>query len=208
MSDPASVDVLSKIVAISDFLLRYAVTLAAVAALTVALIEAWKKLRDTLAKFHQRSLLRWIRNEHKKSGAYYVAQSDGVGNRSYDFVKAYEQLLLLTTGVGRGDDGTDNRLKLSVAQERSILGIYHRSVEFALFELEIDRLMGQIQDAADVALNNPDLYDDLFQFLTRSARVEDVGQWRSDVKNPMSVVLLCQIKILASDHVGKYNVMC
>ena len=60
MSDPTPVDLLSKIVTISDFLLRYAVTLAAVAALTVALIEAWKKLRDTLAKFHQRSLLQFL----------------------------------------------------------------------------------------------------------------------------------------------------
>ncbi len=48
MADPLSVDVLSRIVTISDFLLRYAVTLAAVAALTMALIEAWM-IRKRLA---------------------------------------------------------------------------------------------------------------------------------------------------------------
>jgi hypothetical protein len=29
-----------------------------------------------------------------------------------------------------------------------------------------------------------------------------------EVNRPLTLILLCQIKILASDHVGKYNVMC
>jgi hypothetical protein len=30
----------------------------------------------------------------------------------------------------------------------------------------------------------------------------------SGILIPVRLVLLCQIKMLASDHVGKYNVMC
>ncbi len=175
--------VLGSIAAISDFLLSYAGTLAALGALTVAIIEAWKKLLDSQAKFHRRSVLRWFENDQSSKQSHYFTQASANPAESglpvYDAGRGYEQLLLLTTGVGRAEQPDKRRYESSIAMERS--GTFHRSIEYALFELEVDRLMGQIQDAADVALNNPKLYPDLFQFLTRSALPDDVRNWVIEV---------------------------
>ena len=171
--------ILDSINHISDYLLKYAITLAAVAALTMALLEAWKKLFDTMAKFNRRSILGWVQDERGKSGKHYLVTA--TKGRDYVPNKAYSQLLLLTTGVG---EVNGDYLQKSVALDKERK--YDRSIEFALFELEIDRLMGQIQDASDVALNNPAIYRDLFLFLTRSALKEDVEKWQSDVRQSMS----------------------
>lgn len=175
--------VLGSITAISDFLLSYAVTLAALGALTVAVIEAWKKLRNSQAKFHRSSVLRWLQNDASGKERHYFTQPTArAPNRSLpesDSTQAYGQLLHLTTGLGNTDQHAQLRYANAVAMDRS--GVFHRSIEYALFELEIERLMGQIQDAADTALNNPRLYPDLFQFLTRGAQPEDVDQWLQEV---------------------------
>ncbi len=181
MADTAPV--LTSINAISGFLLGYAGTLAALGALTVALIEAWKKLLSSQAKFHRASVLRWFQNEQPDKKTHYLskappAQAPG-DLPAYDHGRGYDQLLQLTTGVGRAGTEQKQRYNDSVALEGK--GSFHRSIEFALFELEVDRLMGQIQDAADVALNNPKLYPDLFQFLTRSAQPKDVANWVAEV---------------------------
>jgi hypothetical protein len=186
--------VLGSLTEISDFILSYAITLAALGALTVALIEAWKKVWGTQAKFHRRSVLRWLQNEGTQNATtggvpntpapaparHYLAAPIaplGTDQQAYDAARCFEQLLLLTTGVGR--------YKPSVEGGRIT---YKRSIEFALFELELDRLMGQVQDAADIALNNPRLFPDLFQLLTRSADPTDVQRWLDDVQKPMTAL--------------------
>jgi hypothetical protein len=142
--------------------LSYAGTLAALGALTVAIIEAWKKLRDSQAKFHRSSVLRWFQNEggSKSKRHYFVQSSAGAATGDalpkFDPGQAFDQLLLLTTGIGRVAASSRRRYESSVDLDRRTfhVGVFYRSIEYALFELEIDRLMGQIQDAADVALNN------------------------------------------------------
>jgi hypothetical protein len=192
------VAVLDSLSEIKDFILSYAITLAALGALTVALIEAWKKLRDTQAKFHRRSVLRWLANEGTQGAttaagtrartpsrhylAAPVAPADG-GTSSYDAGRCFEQLMLLTTGVGSAAPDARARYQPAVEQGRAT---YHRSIEFALFELDLDRLMGQVQDAADIALNNPKRFPDLFHFLTRSASEEDVRKWLQEVEVPIA----------------------
>jgi hypothetical protein len=187
--------VLESLTGISDFILSYTITLAALGALTAAVIEAWKKLRDSQAKFHRRSVLRWLQNEsvgaaapagaapaplHPAPRTHYRAEP---GAGSYDAARCYEQLLLLTTGVGSIQELRGGRYAASVEMGWTT---YHRSIEFALFELELDRLMGQVQDAADIALNNPQRFPDLFLFLTRGASPDDVTNWVGDVDMPMT----------------------
>lgn len=177
--------VLESIRGISGFILDYAVTLAALGALTVALIEAWKKLRDSQAIFHRRSVLRWLNNDPGREtrwvkSAHYEA--DAVPDRGlgpYDSGRCFEQLLELTTGLRRAGKGEHSRYDTSRKRQWYRYG---RSVGFALFELELDRLMGQVQDAADIALNNPTMFPDLFGFLTRGAAADDVRDWLTDVK--------------------------
>lgn len=183
-AERAAAPVLASINDISAFLLTYAGTLAALGALTMAIIEAWKKLRDSQAKFHRSSVLRWFENEPERE-THYAAKTpprriDGeIGLPPYDHGCAYEELLMLTTGSGR--TGEERKRRYEVSRKLDSQGTFHRSIEYALFELEVDRLMGQIQDAADIALNNPKLYPHLFLFLTRSALPEDVANWVAEV---------------------------
>lgn len=168
---------------ISDFFLRYAATLAALGAMTVAIIEAWKKLLDSQAKFHRASLLRWMHNDAGKDSHYFTTAATPTRAADlppFDAGRAYDQLLHLCTGVGQ--PGAELRTRHTKSMERAQHGRYQRSIEYALYELEIDRLMGQIQDAADITLHNPRRYPDLFQFLTRSAAPEDVAQWLNEVQ--------------------------
>ncbi len=181
---PTTSSVLGSITDISSFLLSYTATLAALGALTVALIEAWKKLRDSQAKFHRSSVLRWFQNDAASKQLHYfapvVARAPHRALPDFDGNLAYGQLLQLTTGVGGNAEHARLRYESAVLADRA--GAFHRSIEYALFELEIDRLMGQVQDAADIALNSPRLYPDLFQFLTRGAQQEDVDHWIQEVE--------------------------
>jgi hypothetical protein len=144
----------------ADFLLRYVVALAGVGALAMALIEAWKKLFDTRTKYHLRAVLRWF-------GAHHAA---------------YAELIHLTTGV-------------DLAQERNLLvgkherfsharGSLPADYELSLFTLELERMMGHVQDAATIALRDWATFPALFAFLTAGARAEDVAAWKSDAFKP------------------------
>jgi hypothetical protein len=62
-----------------------------------------------------------------------------------------------------------------------------RGLDRAVFELEIARMMSQIQDAADTVLNNPARYPNLYVFLTRGCRPEDVIGWRDYVASLANV---------------------
>ena len=170
---------------IASFLLDYALAMAVVGLLTVALVEAWKKLRLSQGRFHRDSLLRWLHNDDKlKHKNHY---HDGVAAAppresslpASDAGRAFEQLLHLSTGVGSADAASTTRHDASQAHQHD--GRFERSLSLALFELPIERLMGQIQDAADQTLHNPQRHPDLFAFLTRSARADDVTMWLRDV---------------------------
>ena len=169
------------IVSIASFIQDYAVTLAALGALTMALIEAYKKLFGILGKFHSEALRQWLqqdtvdgaeapgktrRNQHYIVPASARVQA-GEKQQSYAWQDAYRELLHLTTGLNVGTEGDDEVPAPS----------YSRRVSSALFELDLARMMGQIQEAADAALNNPELYPNWFAFLTRGCSPEDRSEW-------------------------------
>lgn len=168
------------IVEISAFILPYAVALAALGVLTVALLEAWKKVFATLPRFHRKAVGRWLVNEAPPPSGVMQLRSTlaaghyGLSQRNvaagYDARKAYAQLLHLTTGVPLQADGIDPD-----TEGNSMA----RNVTFALFELEVSRMMAQIQEAADAALNNPERFGDWFAFVTRGCNASDVADWRT-----------------------------
>jgi hypothetical protein len=183
MADPLAIQ--QSLEAIADFILRYAITLAALGALTVGLLEAYKKLFSTLAQFQRKAVVRWLTQEALTPPAgTQVMASIGPGGHygvapeaqtkaapqhgPYDGRKAYAEMLHLTTGVQSGGGST------SVAGGG---GPFKRSVSFALFELELAKMMAQIQEAADAALNNPARYDSWFRFLTRGCDEDDITKW-------------------------------
>jgi len=164
---------------ISNFILPYAVALAALGALTVALLEAWKKIFATLPRFHRKAVCRWLVNEAPPPGGGTQLRSTlaaghyGLADRQmaagYDPRKAYAQLLHLTTGVPLQAGGID-------LDEKG--GAMARNVTYALFELEVAKMMAQVQEAADAALNNPERYADWFAFVTRGCHAGDIDGWK------------------------------
>lgn len=168
---------------IADFILRYAITLAAVGALTVGLLEAWKKLFNTLSRFQRQAVERWLTQEAMvapskaqivsslHAGGHYGVQDKakaGAGKRGpYEAKEAYRELLHLTTGVP---------VEVDIMAPAGLSGTT-RNVSYALFELDLAKMMAQIQEAADAALNNPQRYANWFAFVTRGCTKEDVDLW-------------------------------
>lgn len=173
------------IVSIADFVQEYAVTLAALGALTMALIEAYKKLFGVLGEFQSNALRQWLQEDafdesrdqvhtpvKTRKSLYYMVPSfsrvqQGIQEQPYAWQVAYRELLHLTTGLRMDAEGAEEVLGAS----------YSRRVSGALFELDLARMMGQVQEAADAALNNPARYPNWFAFLTRGCSPEDRSEW-------------------------------
>ena len=159
---------------ISNFILRYAVTLAAVGALAMALIEAVKALFSLRDRFHKRVVTSWVtgtpvdRQRFAELGLPALPE-EGVKDA------IYRQLIVLTTGQ------TVSRTAMETSVEWKPWDI---AAHNALFALELDRMMGQIQDAADAALSNPAVFPDLYLFLTAGVGTEDVVTWYGWASTP------------------------
>ncbi len=173
----------------ANALIPYALTLAMVGAFTMAIQEAAKKLFNLQPRFHRTALARWLAQEaapahsgwqvraSAQGGQYAVAQSARTRQVQrqhtlelvdYDAHRAFAQLLQLTTGVP-ADEHAEQSLRPN--------GALARNVGFALFELELARLMTLIQEAADVALKYPRQFPDWFGFVVRGCDPKDVQQW-------------------------------
>ena len=173
----------------ADFIGRYAVTLAALGVLTVAILEAVKKLFNLRQVFQRNALEAWLgqATSGRQAASHYTVVSKDPGEvvamtipasslPLYEWRQAYAELLHLSTGlpiaVPTGSKGTPIT--------------FSRSVDFALFELELPELMGQMQEAADAALNHPERYPHWFTFVTRGVRPEERQQWRDSLREMAS----------------------
>jgi hypothetical protein len=134
-------DILPPIVeGVAANILAYAVLLAAIATITMALLELVKAVTRARPIYHRKLVQAWVRD-------------------------AYGELLVLT-----------------VAEVKSAA---------ALFDQPTDKMMGQVQAAANVALDFPELYPKLYAFLTRipqspaaeSAGVSPAGALKPDDAN-------------------------
>ncbi|WP_418317236.1 hypothetical protein [Piscinibacter sakaiensis] len=159
----------------ADFITRYAVTLAGLGILTMAILEAVKKLCKLRQIFQRNALEAWLGQSEsgRQAAPLYSPHGPQAGEPAhYNWRKAHAELMWLCTGV-QADRQRQNSGGGRVA--------FHRSVEFALFELELPKMMGQIQEAADAALNAPDRFPHWFAFLARGCNPEDVERWRTGI---------------------------
>lgn len=213
---------------------NYLIPLAGASALTVALLEAFKKLMSVQGRFHRSAVVRWlsqsdadvpkvlgiemssvlgivhgtghysVRAEMRTaglgsvtphpatssagpqvSGAQALAPAPTPGmptsaapvaapatpplpSVGYSPDRAYAEFFHLTSGQKMPD-------KLAPRSD----WLHWRGIDRAVFELEIARMMSQIQDAADTVLNNPEAYQHLYSFFTRGCLVYDADAWRA-----------------------------
>jgi len=155
--------VFETVVSMSDFILDYALALAATSVLAMALLEAWKAVFKIRERFHMRQIHGWI------SQAPLPSEKESGPGRYHDQV--YRQLILLTTG-----QDLDSRYGLERIEGKR----FELLPSNALFALELERMMGQIQEAADIVLSNPVVYPELYGFLTLGAREHDISKWRDE----------------------------
>lgn len=158
--------ILQTVGSMSDFILHYALALAATGVLAMALLEAWKSVFKTRERFHMRELYGWISQAPVPASML----KDGASEPGGFHDQVYRQLVLLTTG-----QDLDARYSLERIRGKR----FELLPSNALFALELERMMGQIQDAADIALSNPSVYPELYRFLTQGASEDDISNWQT-----------------------------
>ncbi len=187
----SAIDVLATLI---DKVLDYAILLAAVGAVAMALVEAFKKLVDVRAKFHARRWTRFMklngyaaRQPPDKEDAFVQLLQLSCG---VDQQEACEAVLELTGRAGpqprlgmRGPSDLDKRLEnAKLGHDKrlwipTLLG--QPKAAYSLFAQSTDQLVGTLGDAADVALASPTSYGSLFDFLVRGAEQDDIDTWKN-----------------------------
>lgn len=162
----------------TDVLLAYVSPLAAVGALSMALTELWKKLWDSRTKFQTRRWTEWVNASPFNETA--LTNAVGYVNGRATRARALSQLLLLCAGVT--EDVADSEANGLIARKGRLpsLNAFERdstSPIHALFALDLSRMMGSIQDAADVALASPQKYESLYLLMTSGAPADDINAW-------------------------------
>jgi hypothetical protein len=153
-------DVYTAIDRLTSFILRYAITLAAISALSMALIETFKALFSWRDRFHKRWVRHWIQSVDVPPDAFTKIDRPPLTNYSDFHNRVYSQLIRLTTGEAVSPSAMDKDIEWTP---------WVVSPDNALFALELEKMMGQIQDAADTALGHPDIAPELYLFLSAAA---------------------------------------
>ncbi len=158
-------DVGKAVYSLTDFLVKYLTPLIAVGAFSMAFIELWKKLLDKRTKFQAKRWVDWMVSN--------AASSNSDSNRGE---QALTQLLQLTTGVSP-EEGSAAAKQL--IQSRGLPRGFTptRNPAHSVFALELERMMGSIQEASDLVLANPPQYESLYRVLTVGASRSDVESW-------------------------------
>jgi len=159
----------------TDFLLGYVAALAAVGALSMALIEAGKKLFDSRSRFQALRWTQWVQRSPFDASLLRSGQKD----RPLSLASAYGELLQLCTGVPRA---TADEAAARLLTDKGHLPRRHAFLRadlpaHALFALDLGRMMGSIQDAADVALASPRQTPSLYLLMVAGADPADISSW-------------------------------
>ncbi len=153
-ADTLTTGIGSTVNSLADLLLRYAIPLAAVGALAMALIEGWKKFWDSRTKFHSRRFTMWVGN-----------------------ADVLADVLVLCTGISRSE-ATAAAQRLHASRGKlPWMHAFEPHPAHALFALDVARMMGAIQEASDVALTAPKRHSALYAFLTAGSDPVDARVW-------------------------------
>jgi hypothetical protein len=179
----------------TDFLLAYVGALAAVGALSMTLIEAGKKLFDSRTRFQALRWTQWIQRSPFETTLLPPSRTKSTAEKSGQSVSltlAYGELLQLCTGVPRAEaDAAAERLLV----EGGHLPARHAFLRsqfpaHALFALDLQHMMGSIQEGADIALASPRQNPSLYLLMTSGADPTDIRRWYDE--GPESMVAIAE----------------
>lgn len=160
--------VMKALVSFSEFLMKYLVALAAVGALTMALIEAYKKVFNSLTSFHFNFIRGFIDSDQEAQRT--SREINEKLQLSHAFADTFSELVHLMSGIEVGKARLIND-----RDEEKLLTV---------FSLDVANMMGKIQDAVDAAIDNPNRYPNLFIFATSGADTGDAAAWLQIAQTP------------------------
>ncbi len=168
----------------TDFLLGYLLALTAIGALAMALIEAWKKIFDSRTKFQAKRCTAWIEKSFPEivldKQVVPPPPATGLPRFTLGPVGVLADIIQLGTGVSRAEA---YRSATRLHERRGRLHLLHAFTPdpaHAIFALEIERMMGALQEAGDAALMAPRKYPALYAFMTIGGGREEVNRWYRD----------------------------
>lgn len=165
---PVTTGIVGTIDQFTNMLLAYLVAFASVGALAMALIEAGKKFYDFRTKFHAKRFTAWV----AKSLAD-IKPRPGIPSAE----DAIAEFMQLCSAMPR-DHAREAAKRLHDKRGRlAFLHAFRPEPAHAAFTLDIDRMMGALQDATDTALNSPQRYPALYYFATSGGDATDVDDW-------------------------------
>lgn len=160
-----------------DIILRYGITLAAIGTLSMALIEAFKSLFSWRDRWHRWKFCEWVQSVELPLQAFErIRIKEPLPENEFAFhYCVYTELIQLTTGQKVGAEDMNRGFEMLP---------WDISQSNALFALELEKLMGQVQDAADMALSHPHKYKELYLFLTAGGDIDDIANWYGWAQTP------------------------
>jgi hypothetical protein len=191
----------------TDFLLGYVGALAAVGALSMALIEAGKKLLDSRTRFQALRWTEWLTRSPFEASV--IPSTATSGGSAVTLPLAYSELLQLCTGVPRAVaiDAAERLLANGGHLPARHAFLRSELPAHALFALDLQRMMGSVQEAADSALASPRQNTSLYVLMTSGADPADVSRWYE--AGPDSMVAISdptsQDRAAIRDHADRFT---
>lgn len=157
------------------FLQDYLFALIAIGILSMVLLEGVKKIFLLRQKYHLRAIKNWIGKDFLGKDNYHKLLSTHLevnGNLKKHY-NALDELLHLTTGSNFKELSYNYNPSLT----KMIRNLFSADEKYAVFSLEISKMMGHVQIAVDSALDTPQKYPALYCFATSGANFSDVENW-------------------------------
>jgi hypothetical protein len=156
---------------IYDHAYKFLAAIAAVGTLSMAVIQTIKDMLPVRNWFQRFFVRRWLRNKAKLASKQWKAWMEGAGRAWF----AQEQNR--AEGIGGGPSAEQfSREPSAERAEEDLIKLATDGDGKALYELQIEQLCGQLNAAAQVALDRPRDHSDLMRCLASLADPVDVAR--------------------------------
>jgi hypothetical protein len=172
----------------------------------MALIEAGKKLLDSRTRFQALRWTQWLQRSPFETNA--ISSSGTKGGLELSLPLAYGELLQLSTGVPRpvAIDAAERLLTNGGHLPARHAFLRSDLPAHALFALDLQRMMGSVQEAADIALASPRQNTSLYVLMTSGADTADIRRWYEEGTDGMIAIAdpTPQDRAAIKDHADRF----